>query len=162
MKSKALKLLSSSNRLLLIIESLVETVEMYNYGVRFFGTLNSEFLLPDIMLDEEISFAMRLDLYDESPMETTNGTCVFFDELSQEDINIFLEVSETEQQRLVLLIKEILNKSDSAKFILELESADPNEIEPDIHPEGFPDAISRKIINIKLEVETGSRRNYFL
>ena len=46
MESEDLKLLSSSNKFQIIIESLVETVEMYNYDVRIFGTLDPDFFLP--------------------------------------------------------------------------------------------------------------------
>ena len=109
MKSEDLNLLSSSNKFQIIIESLVETVEMYNYDVRLFGTLDPDFFLPELMLNRKISCSIRLDLYEEGPADSTNGTCVFYDELSQEDMNVFLEVSKVEQERLVLLIKEILN-----------------------------------------------------
>ena len=120
MKSEDLKLLSSSNKFQIIIESLVETVEMYNYDVRFFGTLDSDFFLPDILPTKKILCSVRLDLFEESPADSTNGTCVFCDDLSQEDINAFLEVSAEERERLVSLMKEILNRNKSVKFFMEL------------------------------------------
>ena len=162
MKSEDLNLLSSSNKFQIIIESLVETVEMYNYDVRIFGTLDPDFFLPELMLNRKISCSIRLDLYEEGPADSTNGTCVFYDELSQEDMNVFLEVGKVEQERLVLLIKEILNRQDSARFFLELESPNDPEMTQDNDPENMLEGIARKIINIKLVAETGSRRNYFL
>lgn len=162
MKSEDLNLLSSSNKFQIIIESLVETVEMYNYDVRIFGTLDPDFFLPELMLNRKISCSIRLDLYEEGPADSTNGTCLFYDELSQEDMNVFLEVSKVEQERLVLLIKEILNRQDSARFFLELESPNDPEMTRDNDPENMLEGIARKIINIKLVAETGSRRNYFL
>ena len=162
MKSEDLNLLSSSNKFQIIIESLVETVEMYNYDVRIFGTLDPDFFLPELMLSRKISCSIRLDLYEEGPADSTNGTCLFYDELSQEDMNVFLEVSKVEQERLVLLIKEILNRQDSARFFLELESPNDPEMTRDNDPENMLEGIARKIINIKLVAETGSRRNYFL
>ena len=134
---------------------------MYNYSVRIFGTLDPEYFLPTYILDESISFVVRVDLYDEGPAEGNNGTCTFFDELSQEDINIFLEISDAERLRLVKMIKEILNRKDSAKFYLELESTDPEESEEKDIKRDFSESISRKIVNIKFEVETGIKRNYF-
>ena len=53
MKSEDLNLLSSSNKFQIIIESLVETVEMYNYDVRIFGTLDPDFFLPELMLNRK-------------------------------------------------------------------------------------------------------------
>ena len=161
MESEDLKLLSSSNKFQIIIESLVETVEMYNYDVRIFGTLDPDFFLPDILLTKKISCSVRLDLFEEGPADSTNGTCVFCDDLSQEDINAFLEVSTEERGRLTSLMKESLNRKESVKFFMELESIDDLESSNDIGSENMLEAISRRIINIKLVAETGTKRNYF-
>lgn len=161
MESEDLKLLSSSNKFQIIIESLVETVEMYNYDVRIFGMLDPDFFLPDILLTKKISCSVRLDLFEEGPADSTNGTCVFCDDLSQEDINAFLEVSTEERGRLTSLMKESLNRKESVKFFMELESIDDLESSKDIGSENMLEAISRRIINIKLVAETGTRRNYF-
>ena len=161
MESEDLKLLNSSNKLQIIIESLVETVEMYNYDVRIFGMLDPDFFLPDILLTKKISCSVRLDLFEEGPADSTNGTCVFCDDLSQEDINAFLEVSTEERGRLTSLMKELLNRKESVKFFMELESIDDLESSKDIGSENMLEAISRRIINIKLVAETGTRRNYF-
>lgn len=161
MESEDLKLLNSSNKFQIIIESLVETVEMYNYDVRIFGMLDPDFFLPDILLTKKISCSVRLDLFEEGPADSTNGTCVFCDDLSQEDINAFLEVSTEERGRLTSLMKESLNRKESVKFFMELESIDDLESSKDIGSENMLEAISRRIINIKLVAETGTRRNYF-
>ena len=102
-----------------------------------------------------------MDLFEEGPADSTNGTCVFCDDLSQEDINAFLEVSTEERGRLTSLMKESLNRKESVKFFMELESIDDLESSKDIGSENMLEAISRKIINIKLVAETGTRRNYF-
>ena len=104
---------------------------------------------------------MRLDLFEEGPADSTNGTCVFCDDLSQEDINAFLEVSTEERGRLTSLMKETLNRKEKLKFFMELESIDDLESSKDIGSENMLEAISRRIINIKLVAETGTRRNYF-
>ncbi len=161
MKSEDLKLLGLSNKFQIIIESLVETVEMYNYDVRFFGTLDPDFFLPEILLTKKISCCVRLDLFEEGPADSTNGTCVFCDDLSQEDISAFLEVSEEEQGRLVSLMKETLNRNENVKFFMELESIDDLESDKNIGSEDTLEAIARRIINIKVVAETGTRRNYF-
>ena len=159
MESEDLKLLNSSNKFQIIIESLVETVEMYNYDVRIFGMLDPDFFLPDILLTKKISCSVRLDLFEEGPADSTNGTCVFCDDLSQEDINSFLEVSTEERGRLTSLMKETLNRNEKLRFFMELESIDDLESSKDIGSETMLEAISRRIINIKLVAETGTRRN---
>ena len=58
-------------------------------------------------------------------------------------------------------MKETLNRKENVKFFMELESIDDLESSNDIGSENMLEAISRRIINIKLVSETGTRRNYF-
>ena len=58
-------------------------------------------------------------------------------------------------------MKESLNRKESVKFFMELESIDDLESSKDIGSENMLEAISRRIINIKLVAETGTKRNYF-
>ena len=115
-----------------------------------------------ILLTKKISCSVRLDLFEEGPADSTNGTCVFCDDLSQEDINAFLEISKEERGRLTSLMKETLNRGEKVKFFMELESIDNLESSEDLASENMLEAISRRIVNIKLVAETGTRRNYFL
>ena len=110
---------------------------------------------------KKISCSVRLYIFEEGTADSTNGTCDFCDALSQEDINAFLEVSTEERGRLTSLMKESLNRKESVKFFMELESIDDLESSKDIGSENMLEAISRRIINIKLVAETGTRRNYF-
>ena len=50
---------------------------------------------------------------------------------------------------------------EKLRFFMELESIDDLESSKDIGSENMLEAISRRIINIKLVAETGTRRNYF-
>ncbi len=58
-------------------------------------------------------------------------------------------------------MKETLNRKENVKFFMELESIDDLESSNDIGSENMLEAISRRIINIKLVAETGTKRNYF-
>jgi len=160
MKSRNTQYLNSLNKFRLIIESLVETIEMYNYTVRFYGKIDANYFSPKDNVNDDVSFVFRVELYEEGPEEGNNGTCTFFDELSQQDLNIFLELSSTERQRLTGLLKEALHRGNQPKFLLELENAVFDESE-DKENTNFSSSISRNIVNIKFEFETGTKRNYF-
>jgi len=160
MKSKNTQYLNSLNRFRLVIESLVETIEMYNYTVRFYGKIDPDYFSPKDNINDDVSFVFRIELYEEGPEESNNGTCTFFDELSQQDLNIFLELGGTERQRLTGLLKEALYRGNKPKFLLELESAVFDKAE-EKENSNFASSISRNIVNIKFEFETGTKRNFF-
>ena len=160
MNSNDAEYLKNQKYFKLIIESLVETIEMYNYSIRFYGSLDHSYITSPQAVKIPESFVMRIDLFEDGPEEGVNGTCTFFDELSQQDMNLFLEFADAERQRLTTLLKEALIRGDKPKFYIELENGDSTETDH-MERKSFINSVSRDIINIKFEHETGNRRNYF-
>ena len=160
MNSNDTEYLKNQKYFKLIIESLVETIEMYNYSIRFYGSLDRSYITSAQNVRVPKSFVMRIDLFEDGPEEGVNGACTFFDDLSQQDMSLFLEFADAERQRLTALLKEALVRGEKPKFYIELENAD--SIEKDhLEQKSFINNVSRDIINIKFEHETGNRRNYF-
>ena len=159
MNSRNPQYINSLSRFRLIIESLVETIEMYNYTVRFYGKIDVNYFSPKDNINDDVSFVLRVEPYEEGPEESNNGTCTFFDELSQQDMNIFLELGNTERKRLTELLKEALNRGDQPRLLLDLEAGFDESKETE--KTDLSAVVTRNIVNIKFELETGTKRNYF-
>ena len=143
------------------IESIVETFELYNYQTRAYGQVKFEDELFH-EFTEKTSFMLRIELFDEGPKDSVNGQCIFFDPLAEQQLVIFLELGEKERDRLVGLVKSTLEKKISPKLRLEVAMNEAMDLDDKNSLYKLVDSgISLEVMNIRIDCETGKKRNYF-
>ena len=156
MTNELISYLKKEKYLNLTIESVTETFELYNYDVRFFGLVNDNFTTDNHGVKLPKNFELRIALYEDGAVGNTNANCTFFDPVAHHELVIYLEHGQVERQTFVTMVKETLVKFDVAKMIIELDNSSLENISPE---ENFV-GISVELVNLKMVLDSGKRRNF--
>lgn len=157
MTTELISYLTKEKFLNLAIESVTETYELYNYDVRFYGSINDDFAIGLNNLKLPETFELRVALYEDGTLGMVNGNCTFFDPVAYHELVVYLEIGQLERNTLVAMVKETLAKFDTAKLSLEV---DTSSISDDDIKENFT-GVCVELVNVKMTLDSGKRRNFF-
>ena len=157
MATELISYLTKEKFLNLAIESVTETYELYNYDVRFYGSINDDFAMNFNNLKLPETFEVRVALYEDGTLGMVNGNCTFFDPVAFHELVVYLEIGQLERNTLVTMVKETLANFDTAKLSLEVDTSNLNNSGME---ENFT-GVCVELVNIKMTLDSGKRRNFF-
>ncbi|MEC8561213.1 MAG: hypothetical protein VXY22_01345 [Pseudomonadota bacterium] len=157
MTSELINYLKDEKYLNLAIESITETFELYNYDVRLYGTVNNDYAINSNNVKLPKDFELRVALYEDGTLGIINGNCTFFDPVAHYDLVVYIEIDRNERATFVTMIKETLSKFDVAKLSIEIDNTSFSDEKIE---ENFIGTCV-DLVNIKMTLDSGKRRNFF-